>query len=149
MLISELYWCFMQCAAKTIDLEWGNYNIFKNWEAEVHSLSNKRLKDAFCVTRDTFKFIVDRLDYLRKEDTIFRTAIVLKKRIGIALHALVSSAEYRTIASLFGVGRTTVGELEEEFINVYPPSPIRKLMNWLQDSRKWIVFLRYLERISG
>lgn len=63
-----------------------------------------------------------------------RNAIVLEKRIGIALYALASSAEYRTIAALFGVGRTTVGELvvdfckaliqefESEFINAYPPT---------------------------
>lgn len=62
-----------------------------------------------------------------------RSAISLEKRIGIALYALGSSAEYRTVANLFGVGRTTVGELVlefaeavceffKDFLNVYPPT---------------------------
>lgn len=78
-------------------------------------LTNHRFKEAFRVTRKTFQFLVERLHFLRREDTIFRNAIVLEKRIGIALYALASSAEYRTIAVLFGVGRTTVGELVIEF----------------------------------
>lgn len=50
------------------------------------------------------------------------------------LYALGSSAEYRTVANVFGAGRTTVGEivrkvcteicrkLEKQYINGYPPT---------------------------
>ncbi|XP_017490881.1 PREDICTED: uncharacterized protein LOC108379074 [Rhagoletis zephyria] len=45
-----------------------------------------------------------------------RKAIPLEKRVAIALYALGSSAEYRSIANLFGVGKSTVGS---EKINEY------------------------------
>lgn len=112
-----------------LQLKTGDY-----WEKEVPSFTNHRFKEAFRVTRSTFQFIIERLHFLRRQDTVLRYAIVLEKRIAIALYALASSAEYRTIAALFGVGRTTVGELvvdfckalveifETEFINAYPPT---------------------------
>ena len=69
---------------------------------------------------------------IEKSDTPLRMAIPLDKRVAIALYALGSSAEYRTVSSLFGVGRSTVGEIVLEFceaicnelgtrINSYPP----------------------------
>lgn len=64
-----------------------------------------------------FKILCEKMSSLRREDTMFRKAIPLEKRIGIALYALGSSAEYRSIANLFGVGRTTVGEIVLEFCN--------------------------------
>lgn len=39
----------------------------------------------------------------------------MEKRIAIALYALGSSAEYRTVANVFGVGKSTVGKLLMEF----------------------------------
>ncbi|XP_053699028.1 uncharacterized protein LOC128745998, partial [Sabethes cyaneus] len=45
--------------------------------------------------------------HLRKDDTCWRLAISLEKRIAVVLHSRGSSAEYRTIGSLFGIGRTT------------------------------------------
>lgn len=65
-------------------------------------------------------------------DTKFRKAITVEKRIAISLYTLGTCAENRTIASLFGVGRTTVGEIfldfcyavveafEREYLNFYP-----------------------------
>ena len=71
---------------------------------------------------------------MSREETTFRPPIAIDKRLAIALYGLGSSAEYRTIASLFGVGRTTVGEIllemakeiytifKDEFLNTYPPT---------------------------
>ncbi|XP_058817539.1 putative nuclease HARBI1 [Topomyia yanbarensis] len=89
--------------------------------------------------RKTFEYLVSKLFYLTREDTRWRWAIPLNKRIAIALYALGSSAEYRTVASLFGVGRTTVGELvlevcdaiihsfHEETFPAYPPTTAKIL----------------------
>lgn len=70
--------------------------------------------------------------FYQRIDTNYRKCIPFQKRLGIFLYAVGSSAEYRTIASLFGVGRTTVGEIVREmaeaiwnalknvYLNVYP-----------------------------
>ena len=67
-----------------------------------------------------------------KMDTNYRDAIPLKKRIAVALYTLGSSAEIRTVANVFGIGRSTVGEillefcaaiwekLKPEYMNAYP-----------------------------
>lgn len=72
-------------------------------------------KNRFRVSRETFSEMVDKLSKLEKQDTSFREAIPLAKRIGIALYALGSSSEYRTVADLFSVGRSTVGEIVCQF----------------------------------
>lgn len=86
------------------------------------------------MNRETFDFLAQSLKRVEKIDTNWRFAIPLRKRIAITLYALGSSSEYRTIASLFGVGRTTVGEIvldvaqeiwkvfSTELYNFYPPS---------------------------
>lgn len=59
--------------------------------------------------------LVSRLPGLKKADTTFRQAIPLEKRIAVALYALGSSAEYRTIGRLFGISKTIVGSILNEF----------------------------------
>lgn len=116
------------------------------WEEEVPKFTAEKFKNVFRVDRKTFDYIVTKLFYLQKEDTWWRLAIPLKKRIAIALYALGSSAEYRTVASLFGVGRSTVGEIvlevcdavarsfHEETFTSYPPTneKIQEITNGFQ-----------------
>lgn len=94
-----------------------------------------KFKNTFRVSRSTFNLIKSRIEHLARQETTFRSPIDIEKRLAITLYALGSSAEYRTIASLFGVGRTTVGEIvleistevfkqfKEEYFNAYPPTP--------------------------
>lgn len=84
--------------------------------------------------RDSFKRLVLKLRNLERMDTNMRKSIPLEKRIAICLYALRSSSEYRTVANLFGVGRTTVGQivlefceeiystLKNDYLNFYPPT---------------------------
>lgn len=55
------------------------------------------------------------LPNLEKEINHLNQTIPLRKRIAIALYALGSSAEYRTIANMFGVGKSTVCEIVLDF----------------------------------
>ncbi|XP_039969194.1 uncharacterized protein LOC120781126 [Bactrocera tryoni] len=52
---------------------------------------------------------------LEKKNTNYRKAIQLEKRFAIALHALGSSAEYRTIGNMFGIGKSTVFSILIDF----------------------------------
>ncbi|KAL1442951.1 hypothetical protein MTO96_046166, partial [Rhipicephalus appendiculatus] len=47
-----------------------------------------------------------------------REPISPEKRVAIGLHKLCSSAEDRTVANLFGVGRSTVNTVYREFCEV-------------------------------
>ena len=52
--------------------------------------------------------------YLQYQDTHLRKTVSVKKRVAITLWTLASSAEYRTVSHLFGVGRSTVCEVVHE-----------------------------------
>lgn len=72
-------------------------------------------KENFRMSGESFNILCRELQGLKKHDTNYRKSIPLRKRIAIALYALGSSAEYRSIANLFGVGKCTVGKLLKEF----------------------------------
>lgn len=86
------------------------------------------------MSRQSFEILKNKLKFVERSDTSFRKCILLDKRLGIFLYAIGSSAEYRTIGGLFGVGRTIVGEivietakavwnsLRHEYLNTYPPT---------------------------
>ena len=105
-------------------------------------MDNSLFQYNFRVSKASFEIICAKVKGMAKQDTNMRRCIPLEKRVGIALYALGSSAEYRTVANLFGVGRTTVGEIVVEFckavcenfvdhISSYPPTPaeIERIVN--------------------
>ncbi|KAI8124873.1 hypothetical protein CVS40_4843 [Lucilia cuprina] len=52
---------------------------------------------------------------MKKKDTNFRKAIPFKKRVAVALYALGSSAECRSIVNLFGISKSIVSKIVIEF----------------------------------
>lgn len=65
--------------------------------------------DKFRMSRETFFYLCDKLrPRLARQDTCFRLALPVEKRVAVALWRLASNVEYRTISSLFGVGKSTV-----------------------------------------
>ena len=58
----------------------------------------------FRVTRGTFAYILHEIcDDISRQDTPMRKAVTPNRRLAITLYYLASTAEYRTIANLFGV----------------------------------------------
>ncbi|XP_055839179.1 uncharacterized protein LOC129907133 isoform X1 [Episyrphus balteatus] len=78
------------------------------WEEEVMQNNNEHFKQHFRMSRDTFEVLCNEVRNLEKHDTRYRKSIPLRKRVAIAIYTLGSSAEYRTISALFGVGISTV-----------------------------------------
>ena len=63
----------------------------------------------FRLSRATFLYICNELSsVVTKQNTRFRKAISLKKRVAITLWVLATTVEYRTVGHLFGVARCTV-----------------------------------------
>ncbi|XP_049307332.1 putative nuclease HARBI1 [Bactrocera dorsalis] len=103
------------------------------WEYDVEKMDDIRFRENFRLNKEAFHKIWEKVKKIGKSNSNMRLCIPLQKRVAIALYALGSSAEYRTVASLFGVGRTTVGEIVVDFckavctnlsdcINSYSPS---------------------------
>ncbi|XP_017478775.1 PREDICTED: uncharacterized protein LOC108368434 [Rhagoletis zephyria] len=112
------------------------------WERDVPLMDENRFKENFRLNRNAFRRICEKVRGIEKANTHMRPCIPLHKRVAISLFALGSAAEYRTVASLFGVGRSTVGEIVLDFcqavcenlsdcINSYPPNQheIRKVVD--------------------
>ncbi|XP_075154536.1 uncharacterized protein LOC142228101 [Haematobia irritans] len=97
--------------------------ICTHFAAKIWTILGKRcsrtfFKESFRVDTETFGLLVSLLNAIQKQDTCFRLAIPLEKRIAIALYALGSSAEYRTIGRLFGVSASSVCNILHEFCKI-------------------------------
>ncbi|XP_054083812.1 putative nuclease HARBI1 [Zeugodacus cucurbitae] len=85
------------------------------WEVHCHVNSDAFLKINLRMKRKSFNKLCIMLKGLEKKTTNYRKTIQLEKRIAIALYALGSSAEYRTIGNMFGIGKSTVCSFLIEF----------------------------------
>ena len=64
------------------------------------------------MSKHTFTIICTLLrPYIEKENTRMRAAIGVDKHVAITLWKLATNIEYRTLSALFGIGRSTVGEI--------------------------------------
>ena len=65
--------------------------------------------------KDTFNYFCQQLSTaLRRQDTVMRKAIAVERRVAVTLWFLAAPCEYRTIAHLFGIARSTVCEIVQE-----------------------------------
>ena len=63
----------------------------------------------FRISRETYQYLCRKLQrVISHEDTTLCTAISVEKRVAVTLWCLATCSEYRTIAHLFGLARSTV-----------------------------------------
>ena len=61
------------------------------------------------MSRSTFIYLCDKVrPFLQKQDTPLCAAILVEDRVAVTLWRLASNADYRSVAELFGPGRSTV-----------------------------------------
>ena len=73
----------------------------------------------FRMSQRTFDFLCQELEpYLAREDTRFRQAINVRKRVAVALWRLATNADYRTIGHLFGISKGSVCVIVDEFCRI-------------------------------
>ena len=64
------------------------------------------------MSRETFMVLRDKLrPHLERETTQFREPVSVEARVAVTIWKLGTNVEHRTIAALFGLGRSTVGEI--------------------------------------
>lgn len=67
----------------------------------------------------TFQFVVNLVrNSVEKRDSRFREAASIEKRVAVALWRLASGNAYRTVASTFGIGKSTAVEITNSFIHI-------------------------------
>lgn len=102
----------------------------------------------FRVTKQTFTFIVALIeDDIKRKTTVLREPISVQKRVAITFYFFSSTAEYRTIANLFGVSRSFVckcvkdvctaliNRLQSKFIFLPKGHELENIINTYK--RKW------------
>ncbi|XP_021324076.1 uncharacterized protein [Danio rerio] len=89
---------------------WSNIESTDWWERVVmREFQPSDWLEKFRMTKETFFLLCGKLKpRLNRQDTRLRPALPLEKRVAVALWRLASNVEYRTISTLFGVGRSTV-----------------------------------------
>ncbi|XP_077485790.1 uncharacterized protein LOC144096777 [Amblyomma americanum] len=86
------------------------------FEDTLPNLSEFHFRQALRLSPSTFRYIVESCrPVLERQTTNMMTPISVQKRVAVGLYRLCSSAEDRTIAHLFGIGRSTVNVLHQEF----------------------------------
>lgn len=77
---------------------------------------DERFHKKFRLSRASFENLCASLSpYLMKQDTNFRKAIPVPKRIAVALTVLKGNTDFWTVADSFGIGKSPVGYLLMEF----------------------------------
>ncbi|XP_046384664.1 putative nuclease HARBI1 [Ischnura elegans] len=86
------------------------------WERDVPAWPEDVFQKTFRLCRETFSIICRDLgETLARQDTQMREAIPVRKKVAIALYFLKSGSDYGVVGMTFGVGRSTVSAIVEEF----------------------------------
>ena len=68
-----------------------------------------------CMRKETFTYLCNAIRHVNvRSNTRFQQAITIEKRVAITLWCLATPCEYRTLAHLFGVTRSTVCTIVHE-----------------------------------
>ena len=82
-------------------------------------LRNNWWKDDLRMSRDTFYIMCNELcPYIQKESTNMRSSVTVEEKVAITVWKLATNIEYRSLASLFGLGRSTIGKMVLEMSSI-------------------------------
>lgn len=80
------------------------------WDRIVNSnFEEEDWLENFRMSKETFQLMCFKLnDFLKPSENAVRQPLSVEKKVAIALYKLASCAEYRVVASLFGVHKSSV-----------------------------------------
>ena len=88
---------------------WMRPRSFAWFEMVENHFTDDQWYENFRVTKGSFAFILSKVtEDISHMDTVMRNAVPPKHRLAITLYFLASTAEYKTIANLFGVSAAFV-----------------------------------------
>ncbi|XP_048509275.1 uncharacterized protein LOC105684884 isoform X2 [Athalia rosae] len=96
--------CWIEAELHGGELRPHNHGTF--WETCVSHYTDYRFEKKFRLSRASFEYLCQQLTpYLACNNTIMRQAIVVPKRIAVALIVLKGNIDFRTVADLYGIGK--------------------------------------------
>ena len=85
-------------------------------------------KKNFRIIKPTFMYLCNTM--LQHQDTVFRKAISVEKRVAVTLWCLATCAEYRTIGNLFGIARCTVCVIVHQTVDAIATTLLRSYIKF-------------------
>ena len=117
------------------------------WRLRGNEIVSSFFRKEFRVSVPTFEFIINIVRApLMRQTTVFREAISIEKRVGIALWKLITGNSYRSIGKTFGVSASLCCEVVLEFcvvLYVLAPRFISFPDSEEECSREILLFRRY------
>ena len=87
------------------------------WQNRNDEIFSELWHKEFRMSPSTFEYLISLVEQsLSKVDTAFRKAVPIEKRVAVALWRLSTGNSYRTISKVFGIGKSTVIKLFQEFV---------------------------------
>ena len=123
----------------------------QGWFEEMYEnqVMSSLWKNDFRVSKDTFDYICQMLGPdLTRQNTRFRRAIPLTKRVGIALWRLGTGNSYRTTGITFGQGKSTVIKICENFMEALIRHK-NEFIHFPTDARDVAQAIRKMETVAG
>ena len=97
-------------------------NYEQNWfETMYQNRENPIFKEfwykEFRILPETFEYIITLVrEGMEKNDTVFRQAVAVEKRVAVALWRLSTGKPYRTVSKVFGIAKSTVVLVTHKFV---------------------------------
>ena len=82
------------------------------WELRRSQFADEFFHREFRMTSNTFLYVMDLMTpSMSKQNTVFREAIAIQKRVAIAIWRVATGNSYRTISRVFGVSRSSISNI--------------------------------------
>ena len=105
-------------------------------DAIAGRLGNNWWKENLRMSRDTFYILCNELHpYAQKEYTNMRSPVTVEERVAVTVWKLATNIEYRSLASLFGLGRSTVGKIVLETCNIMATKLLSRYVRFPEGTR--------------
>lgn len=119
---NELIETFMREARMEMERQsprfYRNPRFVSNWFESIASMPDDSFHSNFRMSRECFSYIVREIGpKLMRNDTQFKLAIPVEKRIAIGIKVLATNMEMINVGQLFGVGTTSVWRCFHDFVD--------------------------------
>uniref|UniRef100_A0A3P9JKL0 DDE Tnp4 domain-containing protein n=1 Tax=Oryzias latipes TaxID=8090 RepID=A0A3P9JKL0_ORYLA len=117
------------------------------WDRVVGTWDQELWVGNFRMRQETFEMLSVRLSpMLSYEDTTFRQAISVQKRVGVGLWWLATGAGYRTLAHLFGISDASVCLIVREFCHAVRHEMMREYIKLPEGEELQTALLGFINR---
>lgn len=122
------------------------------WEGIVQTYTDEQWLQTFRMSRKTFQWMCDRLDIAMRPggtSVPLKNLINLQKRVALSLYTLATGDDYRVVAELFDVSRTSVCKFIKRFADAIVEEMGSFLLVMPQDESEYDVIRQTFKAASS